>query len=451
MRELVHVQLGQCGNQIGAKFWETICDEHGLNQRGEYVGDNDLQLDRINVYYNQNQAGNYKPRAILVDLERPTIDSICAGQFGHLFKPENILCGEGGAGNNWAKGFYSEGGEMIDGVLDKVRKEAEMAECLQGFQICHSLGGGTGSGMGSMLVMKLHEEYADRVIETFSVVPSSKVSDSVVEPYNAVLSMNMLLDHAGIVCLVDNEALYDICYRTQKISTPTYGDLNHLVASVMSGLTCCMRFPGLLNGDLRTLAVNMVPFPRLHFFMCGYSPIMARGAPGQRAMTVPELTQQIFDAKNMMCAVDPRHGRYLTSMAVFRGAVSTREVDEQMLNVQNKNSANFVEWIPNCISTSVCDVAPRGQKMAVAFAGNCTAIQGMFRRVLGFYEGLLRRKSFMHWYTGEGMDEAEFIEAESNMKDLVNEYQTHQEAHAGGDEADETFDEEGDYSADGSP
>ena len=56
-----------------------------------------------------------------------------------------------------------------------------------------------------------------------------------------------------------------------------------------------------------------------------------------RSLTVPELTQQMFDAKNMMAACDPRHGRYLTVAAVFRGRMSMKEVDEQMLNIQNKN------------------------------------------------------------------------------------------------------------------
>merc|ERR1739842_125724 len=88
---------------------------------------------------------------------------------------------------------------------------------------------------------------------------------------------------------------------------------------------------------------------------------------------------QMFDAKNMMCASDPRHGRYLTASAVFRGRMSTKEVDEQMLNVQNKNSSYFVEWIPNNIKSSVCDIPPKGLKMAVAFLGNSTAIQEMFK------------------------------------------------------------------------
>ena len=114
-----------------------------------------------------------------------------------------------------------------------------------------------------------------------------------------------------------------------------------------------------LNADLRKLAVNMVPFPRLHFFMPGFAPLTSRGSQQYRALTVPELTQQMFDAKNMMAACDPRHGRYLTVAAIFRGRMSMREVDDQMLNVQNKNSSYFIEWIPNNVKTAVCDIPPR--------------------------------------------------------------------------------------------
>ena len=86
----------------------------------------------------------------------------------------------------------------------------------------------------------------------------------------------------------------------------------------------------------------MVPFPRLHFFMVGFAPLTARGSQNYRAVTVSELTQQMFDAKNMMAASDPRHGRYLTVAAYFRGKVSMREVEENMLSVQSKNSSYFV-------------------------------------------------------------------------------------------------------------
>ena len=127
----------------------------------------------------------------------------------------------------------------------------------------------------------------------------------------------------------------------------------------MSGVTTCLRFPGQLNADLRKLAVNMVPFPRLHFFMPGFAPLTAKGQQQYRSLTVSDLTQQMFDAKNMMTACDPRHGRYLTVAAIFRGQMSMKEVDTQMLNVQNKNSSYFVEWIPNNVKVAVCDIPPR--------------------------------------------------------------------------------------------
>ena len=107
--------------------------------------------------------------------------------------------------------------------------------------------------------------------------------------------------------------------------------------------------------------------------------------------------------------------RYLTVAAVFRGRMSMKEVDEQMLNIQNKNSSYFVEWIPNNVKTAVCDIPPRGLKMAATFIGNSTAIQELFKRISEQFTAMFRRKAFFHWYTGEGMDEMEFTEAESNM------------------------------------
>uniref|UniRef100_A0A2I3T1P8 Tubulin beta 8 class VIII n=1 Tax=Pan troglodytes TaxID=9598 RepID=A0A2I3T1P8_PANTR len=384
MREIVLTQIGQCGNQIGAKFWEVISDEHAINSAGTYHGDSHLQLERINVYYNE-------------------------------------ASGQCGAGNNWAKGHYTEGAELMESVMDVVRKEAESCDCLQGFQLTHSLGGGTGSGMGTLLLSKIREEYPDRIINTFSILPSPKVSDTVVEPYNATLSVHQLIENADETFCIDNEALYDICSKTLKLPTPTYGDLNHLVCATMSGVTTCLRFPGQLNADLRKLAVNMVPFPRLHFFMPGFAPLTSRGSQQYRALTVAELTQQMFDAKNMMAACDPRHGRYLTAAAIFRGRMPMREVDEQMFNIQDKNSSYFADWLPNNVKTAVCDIPPRGLKMSELF----TCVSEQFTACSG------ARPS-----STDGIHEAE-----SNMNDLVSEYQQYQDATAE-EEEDEECDEE---------
>ena len=159
----------------------------------------------------------------------------------------------------------------------------------------------------------------------------------------------------------------------------------------------------------------MVPFPRLHFFVPGFVPLIARGTGQYQTQTVKELTTNMFEPRNMMAACDPRHGRYMTVAAIFRGKLSMKEVDQEILNVQSKNSSYFVEWIPSNVKTAVCDIAPRGLKKSATFIGNTTAIQELYKRISEQFTSMFRRKAFLHWYTGEGMDEMEFTEAESNM------------------------------------
>jgi tubulin beta len=190
------------------------------------------------------------------------------------------------------------------------------------------------------------------MMATFSIYPSSKVSDTVVEPYNAVLSNYGLIENSDCAFCFDNEALYEICQKTLQLKQPEYRDLNQLISKVMSGITTCLRFPGQLNSDLRKLSVNMVPFPRLHFFTVGFAPLGTQKSAKFMNYNATELIHQMFSAKNMMAAVHPDHGRYMTCAAIFRGRVSMKEVDHALVEIQHKNSSKFVEWIPHHILTA---------------------------------------------------------------------------------------------------
>jgi len=443
MREIVHVQVGQCGNHVGSKFWEVIADEHGIDPTGRFVGNSDLQLERINVYFDEARGGMHSARSVMVDLDPTSADTARGNPFGRLLRPDNFIYGQTGASNNWARGYLTDGMALSDSILDVVRKEAESCDCLQGIQMTHSLGGGTGGGLGTLLLDQIREEYPDRIIASWCVIPSEKASKVVVEPYNAIFSLSHLVENSTETFILDNEALHDICLNTLKLSAGSYPDMNHIISCAMAGVTTCFRFPGQLNADLRKLAVNMIPFPRLHFFIPGFVPLTSRGNQPYRQMTVPELTQQMFDAKNMMAACDPRQGRYLTAAAIFRGRLSTKVVDEQMLNVQVKNSAYFVPWIPNNVKTAMCDIPPRGLKMSATFVGNNTAVVIPFKRILHQFSNMFRRKGFVHWYTGEGMDELEFNEAESNVNDVISEYLEYQDAPATTDRDEELEYEKG--------
>eukprot|EP01127_Copromyxa_protea_P023300 TRINITY_DN8691_c0_g1_i2.p1 TRINITY_DN8691_c0_g1~~TRINITY_DN8691_c0_g1_i2.p1 ORF type:complete len:379 (+),score=59.41 TRINITY_DN8691_c0_g1_i2:304-1440(+) len=335
-------------------------------------------------------------------------------------------------GNNFAKGHYTEGSEIVETVLEQIRRDAEQADCLQGFQIVHSLGGGTGSGLGTLILSKICEEYPDRMMTTFSVFPSANVSDVITEPYNAILSLHQLIENSQQTFCIDNEALYNICKNSLKLKSPQYSDLNGLVAKIMSGVTCGLRFPGQLNSDLRKMAVNLVPFSRLHFFLTGHSPLYATDVTNSfKQTTIAQITKQMFDPRNMMVACDPNKGKYLAASCIFRGAnISSEGVDQQMNQIQTRESDQFVPWIPNNIKSSICNVAPRGEDVSGTFIANSTAIQEVFKRIGNQFSSMYKRKAFIHGYLNEGMEELEFSEAESNVNDLISEYQQYGEATA---------------------
>merc|ERR1712064_23805 len=211
------------------------------------------------------------------------------------------------------------------------------------------------------------------ILATFSVYPSPKVSDTVVEPYNAVLSSHQLLENADETFIIDNEALYNISHNVLKQNAPTYADLNYLISCVMAGVTASLRFPGKLNGDLRKLGVNLVPFPRLHFFLISQAPLASKDNTSYQLVNVQELVNQVYSPRNFYSNVKPDDGKYMTASGIF-------------------------------------------QRLATQFGA------------------MYKRKAFLHWYKGEGMDEMEFQEADKNVRDLITEYQDKQDATVGGDD-----------------
>ena len=179
----------------------------------------------------------------------------------------------------------------------------------------------------------------------------------VVERYNAVQNFHQVVENIDECMMLDNEALYNICFRTLFLTTPTYGDLNHLVSAPVSGIRKSNWFFVQLNCDLSKLAVTLIPFPRLHFFITGSAPLTPAVSQQYRALTVPEPTQHMPDPKNMMCAADHRHGRCLRPRHSSEVAYPQRRL---MSRCCIRRIHHIVEWIPNNIKAGVCDIPPRG-------------------------------------------------------------------------------------------
>jgi len=434
MREIISLHAGQCGNQIGHRFWQIVSGEHSIDRQGHYNGNEDKQLKRLPVFYTESSTGRFVPRALLFDMEPGTLNYIRSSEWGSLYHPNSYIFGRTGAGNNWAKGYYGDGAQLASAVQDQIRKMMETCVAPQGITTYHSTGGGTGSGAASSLFEFLKNEYAKYVHVSYSIYPSPKVSDVVVEPYNCVLTQSRLIQDVDQVVCLDNEALYSVCSDTLEIINPTYDDLNRLCSLVITGLTSSLRFPGKLNIDLRKNGVNLVPSIRLHFLCPSFAPLHTPKVDDYRNFSVADLTTQIFDANNLMVHIDPRSGKFLAAGVIYRGDVPTQQVDEEILRIQTQYSNNFVDFIPHNIKTSVVDVPHQGFTRSATMLCNTTAIVGMFRRIDNNFNAMYRKNAFVHWYTATGMEDQEFSEARANMVDVTESYAVYTGEDEGADE-----------------
>ena len=154
-REVITIQAGQCGNQIGAEFWKQLCLEHGIGPDGmleEYASAAGAG-DRKDIFFYQADDDHFIPRSIHLDLEPRVINGILSSPYRNLYNPENfyISAEGGGAGNNWASGYH-QASQVHDTLMDMIDREADGSDSLEGFVLAHSIAGGTGSGLGSYLL-----------------------------------------------------------------------------------------------------------------------------------------------------------------------------------------------------------------------------------------------------------------------------------------------------------
>ncbi|CAL5434187.1 unnamed protein product [Camellia sinensis] len=332
--------------EVGNACWELYCLEHGIQPDGQMPSDKTIGGgdDAFNTFFSETGPGKHVPRAVFVDLEPTFIDEVRTGTYRQLFHPEQLISSKEDAANNFARGHYTIGKEIVDLCLDRIRKLADNCTGLQGYLVFNAIGGGTGSGLGSLLLERLSVDYGKKSKLCFTVYPSPQVSISVVKPYNSVLSTHSLLEHTDVAVLLDNEAIYDICRRSLDIGWPTYTNLNQLVYLVIPSLTASFRFDGALNVDVTEFQTNLVPYPRIHFMQC--APVISAEKAYHEQLSVAEITNTAFEPSYMMAKCDPRHSKYMPCCLMYRGDVVPKDVSAAVATIMTKRTIQFVDWCP---------------------------------------------------------------------------------------------------------
>ncbi|EAS05728.2 tubulin/FtsZ family, GTPase domain protein (macronuclear) [Tetrahymena thermophila SB210] len=263
MREIINIQIGKGGNQIGLDFWEALHIEHSLDPYGDLNHSSDYQKEKFNVYFLETIKGSYCARSIQVDSDPDFINEIQQSYIQNLFSQSSFIYGNSSSNNNFSQGYSQL--ELLDQVQEEIRLQAEQSECLQGFQLMRSLGGGTGSGYGSLILQMLNDLYPKNMISNFSIFPTPGVNDIIVEPYNAVLSIPGLYSQSNFCFSFHNGTLNKILMKIIGNNTPSLKDLNTIIKQSISGVTALWRFPSQISNDIRKFAMNLVPFPNLNY------------------------------------------------------------------------------------------------------------------------------------------------------------------------------------------
>jgi len=448
------IQVGQCGNQIGYKFWDEAVKEHSsVNKKGffdEALSSFFQNVDSstrkaVPLEDGKNKVRDLKARAVLIDMEEGVLNNIKNSPLAGLFDSQQVITDVSGAGNNWAVGHLEYGEMYKDQISDVIRKTAESCDCLQSFFCIHSMGGGTGSGVGTYVLRLLEDEYED-VFRFVTAVYPSVDDDVITSPYNSLLAMYQLTEGADCVIPIENQSLMNIVSKLNvtkdhgcnkksvkkllrsnvnknKGEENPFDKMNSIVANLILSLTSSSRFEGSLNIDLNEICMNLVPFPKLHYLVSSMTPLYSLSGTNLPMRRLDQMFTDSFTKEYQLLNVDPKHSLYLACSLMLRGDVQISDIRRNIDRL--KPQLQFIHWNPEGWKTGLCSVPPINQPFSLLNLSNNSCMRSTCVDLRNRFVKLYKRKAHLHHYTRvNNFEESLFSECLESVDWLIDEYET---------------------------
>ncbi|NXE69396.1 TBG1 protein, partial [Calcarius ornatus] len=322
-----------------------LCAEHGISPEGIVEEFATEGTDRKDVFFYQADDEHYIPRAVLLDLEPRVIHSILNSPYANLYNPENIYLSEhgGGAGNNWASGF-SQGEKIHEDIFDIIDREADGSDSLEVISLWFQVSAACAEGSSQGLCWTTNA-LAHMARTGLPQLPQG--------PFRARFLLQVVLD---------NTALNRIATDRLHIQNPSFSQINQLVSTIMSASTTTLRYPGYMNNDLIGLIASLIPTPRLHFLMTGYTPLTTdQSVASVRKTTVLDVMRRLLQPKNVMVSTGrdrQTNHCYIAILNIIQGEVDPTQVHKSLQRIRERKLANFIPWGPASIQVALSRKSP---------------------------------------------------------------------------------------------
>ncbi|WP_371803663.1 hypothetical protein [Candidatus Lokiarchaeum ossiferum] len=416
-REVITIHVGELGIQIAPNFWKYLCDEHNIDYKGQEKGKIRGVIDN---FFEKASIGKWIPRTILVDLGPNAIRKVTKKDMKDFFDPKRCVMGLAGDANLFAKGYYSYGTRFMEEIMDKIQKEVDQTEHLQGFIVVHSIGDGTGAGLAPLIMEAIKKKHPKPVMMSYSIVPSQNMDCSTILPYNAILSLDKLTSCADISMIIDNDSIYRIVATQGKENELSESIFDQVLAKALVEITATLRFNSPLNRSMMEMSTNLVPFPRNHFLITSMSPLETSLTSAHQKIETEELMRDLIDQDHILAPITVEKGVFTAFVIALRG-----ENPHSILQNSIKafgDRVKFSEIFPTAIKADSTTLTDEKLARSGVTLMNHSGVANLFQFLLTQFELMYDHDAFTTWYYQEGMQPSEFEAAKNNIQKLITEY-----------------------------